>query len=282
MELFDSHAHLEGPEFDDDLDVTLLNARSAGVTGIVLPGEDLTTSQRVAVIAAQFPGLYGAAGFHPHEASRLTPDGLAGIEKLLSHPRLVAVGEIGLDFHYDHSPRDVQVEAFLTQLGLARSHAMPVIVHCRDAWEALDDTLAFWAREAAPAYHGRPLGVLHYYSSDLETARRYIGLGFLISIHTSVTHPRANALREVAAALPLESLVIETDSPYGAPQAYRGKRNQPAFVIEAAKKIAEVRGQSLEVVAAATTANARRLFRVGASPDGAQASLQASMTEVAR
>jgi TatD DNase family protein len=283
MELFDSHAHLQGPEFDDDREVILLHARSAGVTGILLPGEDLTTSQRVAVIAGQFPGVYGAAGFHPHEASRLTPDGLEGIEKLLGQPRMVAVGEIGLDFHYDHSPRDVQVEAFMTQLDLARRSAMPVIVHCRDAWDALDDTLALWAQDAVPAYGGQPLGVLHYYSSDLETAWRYIELGFLISIHTSVTHPKAQALREVAAALPLASLVIETDSPYGAPQAYRGKRNEPAFVIEVAKKIAEVRGESLEAVSAATTANARRLFRLETSSDAVKAAPQrASSMEAAR
>ncbi len=224
------------------------------------------------MIAEQFAGIYGAAGYHPHEASRLTPESLGGLEKLLAHPKMVAVGEIGIDFYRDHSPRHVQIDAFMAQLDLARRLTLPVIVHCRDAWDALDETLAPWAREAASAYRGLPLGVLHYYSSDIETAQRYIGLGFMISIHTSVTHPKLTLSREVAAALPLDSLVIETDSPYGAPQAYRGKRNEPAFVLEAAKKIAEVRGQSLEEVAAATTANAKRLFRISAPTAGTKAS----------
>ena len=259
---FDSHAHLQEPEYEDDLDVVIAEARAAGVAEVLLPGEDVTTSQRAAMLASRFDGLYAAAGFHPHEAAKLTPTGLEAIERLLAQPRVVAVGEIGLDFYRDHSPRDKQIEAFQSQLTLAAKHALPVVVHCRDAWEALDETLAPWARDAAPRYGGQPLGVLHYFSSDVETAGRYIKMGFLISIHTSVTHPKSAQLREVAAALPLEALVIETDSPYGAPQAYRGQRNEPAYVVEAANLIADLRGVSPAVVAAATTANARRLFRV--------------------
>ncbi|HLF79308.1 MAG TPA: TatD family hydrolase [Dehalococcoidia bacterium] len=271
IELFDSHAHLQEPEYEDDLDVVVAEARAAGVNEIVLPGEDVTTSQRAAVVAERFAGVYAAAGFHPHEAAKLTQEGLSRIEALLSQPKVVAVGEIGLDFFRLHSTQAEQLNAFMVQLDLAQRHTMPVIVHCRDAWEALEETLAPWAQQAAPSYRGPHLGVLHYFSSDVATARRYFELGFLISIHTSVTHPKAGQLREVAAALPLEALVIETDSPYGAPQLYRGKRNEPAFVVEAAKKVAEVRSESIDVVANATTANARRLFGLDRRKDAALA-----------
>jgi len=267
IELFDTHAHLQEPEFEDDLDDVLRAAAAAGLTGIVLPGEDVTTSQRAAYLAGHYAGVWAAAGYHPHEASQATAEGLTKIERLLEEPHVVAVGEIGLDFFRNHSPRDAQTLAFTAQLDIAAAHVMPVVVHVRDAWEAVDQTLVPWAKRVAASYAGKPLGVLHYYSSDVETATRYVDLGFLISIHTSVTHKKSALLRDVVAALPREALVIETDSPYGAPQAYRGKRNEPAYVLEAAQAIAQVRGESLETVAAATTANARRLFRLDAPVD---------------
>jgi TatD DNase family protein len=269
IELFDSHAHLQEPEFEEDLDAVIIEAAVTGVRGIVLPGEDVTTSQRAAIMAERLEGVYAAAGFHPHEASRLSADGLAGIEKLLSHRYVVAVGEIGLDFYRMHSTVEEQLGALEAQLELAAKHQLPVIIHCRDAWEAMGDTLQPWARSARSSYGSEPIGVLHYFSSDVVTAQRYVESGFLISVHTSVTHPKSTQLREVAAQLPLESLVIETDSPYGAPQAYRGQRNQPAYVIEAAGAIARQRGMDIDEVGAATTANARRLFRL--DPSGRRA-----------
>jgi TatD DNase family protein len=244
-------------------------AGAAGLSGIVLPGEDVTTSQRAAYLAEHYAGVSAAAGFHPHKASLATAESLGKIERLLEQPHVVAVGEIGLDFLRNHSPVEAQIGAFGAQLEIAAAHTMPVIVHCREAWQALDGSLMPWAQRVGASYAGRPPGVLHYFSSDVETAKRYVDLGFLISIHTSVTHKKSAQLREVAAALPLEALVIETDSPYGAPQAYRGKRNEPAFVIEAAKAIAEARGETLETIAAATTANARRLFRLDSPAEAA-------------
>jgi TatD DNase family protein len=147
-------------------------------------------------------------------------------------------------------------------LALAETHTLPVVIHCRDAWEDAARVLVPWARRVAPAFGPQPLGVMHYFTGTLHEARRYIDLGFLISVHTSVTHPKSAALREVVARLPLEALVIETDSPYGAPQNVRGKRNEPAHVVEAAKQIAELHGVVLENVAEVTSANARRLFRL--------------------
>jgi len=265
IELADSHAHLQEPQFEADLDAVLLAARRAGVTAVVVPGVDATTSQRAAVLAERYEGVFAAVGFHPHEAARLTPAGLEQVGRLLDHPKVVAVGEIGLDFYRMHAPREAQVAALAAQLELASERALPAVIHCRDAWEALAEQLVPWARGAASAFAGRPLGVLHYFSGSLAEAQRYVELGFLISIHTSVTHPKAERLREVAAALPLDVLVLETDSPYGAPQAQRGRRNEPAYVLEAARQVGEERGVPIEEVAAATTANARRLFGLHAS-----------------
>jgi TatD DNase family protein len=187
---------------------------------------------------------------------------LMAIEALLADDKVVAVGEIGLDFYRMHSSVEEQESALSAQLEVAAKHTLPIVIHCRDAWDAAAPLLGAWAQRVTPAFAGRPLGVLHYYTHDVETARHYAELGFLISIHTSVTHPKASQLREVAAALPLGALVIETDSPYGAPQVRRGKRNEPSYVVEAARQVAEARGVSVEEIAAATTTNARRLFRL--------------------
>jgi TatD DNase family protein len=258
----DTHAHIQGDEFTDDLDAVIERAHEAGVVQLVLPAVDLATAQSGLALARRYEGLYATAGYHPHEASLLTPAALSATGALLSDERVVAVGEIGLDFYRMHSSVVEQEAALSAQLEVAAKHTLPVIIHCRDAWDAAEPLLGAWARRVASAFAGKPVGVLHYYTHDVETARHYVELGFLISIHTSVTHPKAAQLREVAAALPLESLVIETDSPYGAPQVRRSKRNEPSYVVEAARQIAEARGVSVEEVAIATTANARRLFRL--------------------
>jgi TatD DNase family protein len=262
ISLIDTHAHIQGDEFTDDRDAVIGRAREAGVVQMVLPAVDLATAEAGLLLARRYEGLYATAGYHPHEASLLTPAALAAIEALLAGERVVAVGEIGLDFYRMHSSVAEQETALAAQLELAAKHTLPAIVHCRDAWDAAEPLLGAWAKRVAPSFAGRPLGVLHYYTHDVATAQRYVERGFLISIHTSVTHPKASQLREVAAALPLDSLVIETDSPYGAPQVRRGKRNEPSYVVEAARQVAEVRGAGIEEVALATTANARRLFRL--------------------
>ena len=258
----DTHAHLQEPEFADDVDAAVQRARDAGVTTIVAPAVDLVSARTGLALARRHEGVFTTAGYHPHEASEFTPDALRDLEGLLSDAKVVAVGEIGLDRYRMHSPFAVQLEVFAAMLALAGAHELPVVVHCRDAWEDAAGLLAPWARRVAAAFAGRPLGVMHYFTGTLDEARRYIDLGFLISVHTSVTHPKASALREVVAQLPLESLVIETDSPYGAPQSVRGKRNEPAYVVEAAQQIAELHAVVLHNVAEVTSANARRLFRL--------------------
>jgi TatD DNase family protein len=267
IELVDSHAHIQEPEFADDREAVIERAQAAGVSTIVIPGEDVASSEAAIALAEHHQGVFATAGFHPHRATGFE-GGHDSIGRLLEHPRCVALGEIGLDYYRMLSPIGDQVSCFVSMLYLASAYRKPVVVHCRDAWDSLADVLPSWADEVRGDYErdhaGHPLGVLHYFSADLETAQRYIDLGFLISIHTSVTHPKSSALREVAVALPIESLVVETDSPYGAPQSVRGKRNEPAYVLEAVKQIAALKGLPVEDVVAATTANARRLFRIPA------------------
>lgn len=256
----DTHAHLQEPEFAHDADDVIRRAANAGVTRLVVPAVDLATARTGLDLARRHDGVYATAGYHPHEASALDVDALGEIERLLDDDRVVAVGEIGLDFYRMHSPIDAQVAALDAMLTLAERHTMPVVVHCRDAWEATAEQLVPWARRVAPAFGDHPVGVLHYFTGTLEEAQRYIELGFVISVHTSVTHPRQQPLRDVVAQLPLESLVIETDSPYGAPQSQRGKRNEPSYVTEAAKQIAVLHGVDLDYISEVTSANARRLF----------------------
>lgn len=268
---FDTHAHVQEPEFDEDADAAIERAKAAGVLEMVVPAVDLESAKRSLALAERHDGIYATAGFHPHDANRLTDEALAEVDAMLALPNVVAVGEIGLDYFRLHSTREEQLAAIEKQLALAGKHAMPVIVHCRDAWDDCEAVLAPWARRVATRFDGRPVGVLHYFAGSLEQARFYVDLGFVISIHTSVTHPKQTQMREVACGVPLQSLVIETDSPYGAPQAFRGKRNEPAYVVESAKRIALERGISETLVAEATTANARRLFvlpeRTGAAAE---------------
>lgn len=260
--LVDTHAHIQGHEFDDDRDDTVRRAVEAGLVAIVVPGVDLESSVAAVRLAERHETVYAAAGYHPHEASRLDQAGREAVESLLAHERVVAVGEIGLDFYRNHSPREAQIEAIEFQLGLAAKYGLPVIVHNRDSQETLWPMLRSWAASARASFADQPLGVMHYFSGTPEEAAAYTDLGFMISIHTSVTHPKADLLRSVVAETPVESLVIETDSPYGAPQVLRGKRNEPAFVREAAVKIGEVKQTNEEAIAVATTANAARLFRL--------------------
>jgi TatD DNase family protein len=263
MRLFDSHTHLQFPEFNDDRDAVLSRAREAGVEAMVVVGTDVASSEKALALADSDPGLYAAVGCHPHVARHFDSGALDRLRKLASHPRAVAIGEIGLDFYRNLSPRDAQMRALRQQLALAADVGLPIVVHCRDADEETYPVLAEWVRALGQSRGERPVGVMHYFSGSPELAHRYVELEFLISIHTSVTYPNAGERRAVAAALPLDSLVVETDCPYGAPQSRRGQRGEPADVAEAVAEIAELRGTTAEEIATRTSDNAWRL--VGAS-----------------
>jgi TatD DNase family protein len=269
--LFDTHAHIQLREFERDASAVLERARSAGLTGMLVLGVDSTTSEAALALALEHEDVHAAAGYHPHDAKDLATESWETIGHLAHQPEVVAIGEIGLDFYRDLSPRDVQIPVLERQLELAREVSKPVAVHCREANETLFPILESWSLAMGGSLSdGRAVGVMHYFSGDVSDAERYADLGFLISVHTSVTHPNSEQLRCVAAEMPLETLVVETDSPYGAPQSLRGKRNEPANVKEAVAKVAEVRGTTFESVAAATTANAQRLFVPIAEPAGAR------------
>jgi TatD DNase family protein len=253
--LVDTHAHLDDRAFAKDLDEVLERARLAGVQAIVLPGLNLRSSREVIALAHRYPGLYAAVGVHPHDARTLTPEVLEHLAGLAADPKVVAIGEIGLDFYRNLSPREVQVRAFRDLLALAREVQKPVIVHDREAHREVLSALEAHARE--PGFRG---GVLHAYSGDLEMAQKVVSWGYHVGLAGPVTYPNAHRLREVAAQVPLAHLVVETDCPYLPPQPYRGRRNEPAWVAEVASAVAQARRASLDAVASATGENARRLF----------------------
>jgi TatD DNase family protein len=256
MQLIDSHAHIDFPQFDVDREAMLDRARAAGVTTLLAIGSGPGPEKLDAAIpyAEQHDWIYASIGTHPHEAKDFTPQHLDQLSKLAAHPKVIAWGEIGLDYFYDHSPRDTQARVFRDQLGRAHQAKLPIIIHCRDAWP---DTLAILDEVWRPTGLG---GILHCFTSTLEDAQRGVDMGFLISFAGNSTYPKASNLRDVAKALPLEKILIETDSPFLAPQGFRDKRNEPAYVAEVAKGIATVRNLTKEEVAAATAANFCRLF----------------------
>ena len=255
-ELFDTHAHLHFPDFADDLPAVLERARAAGVTRLLTIGTDVATSEAAVALAAREPHVWASVGVHPHDAADADDAVLAAIARLMAEPRVVAIGEIGLDFFRNLSPREAQERTLRSMLDLARRVAKPVLIHCRDAHEA---TLAILA-EARVAELG---GIMHCFSGDVAIARRCLDLGLLISLAGPVTYPNARALPDVARFVPADRLVVETDCPYLPPQGYRGKRNEPAYLALTAARVAELRGESLATLGPRMSDNALRLLRIG-------------------
>lgn len=254
--LIDSHAHLEMREFDHDRDDVIRRAAEAGVEAIVTVGTTLRDCGKALAIAARHANVYAALGIHPHDVKGIDEKTYDSLRKLVGRPKVVAYGEIGLDFFRNRSPRDVQIRCFSEQLELADEFDLPVIIHDR---EAHVETLRI-----LKAWKGEKRGIVHCFSGDAVMAKQCLDIGFYISIPGPVTYPKAEKIIEVVRKVPLERLLVETDAPYLAPQAYRGKRNEPAYVIHAARKIAEIKGLTLADVAAATTQNARAVFGMDA------------------
>lgn len=251
--LIDTHCHLDATRFDEDRAAVLARARAAGVRRMVTIGCDEESSRRALGLAATHDDVFASVGVHPHEAAA-APEGFdETLEALSQHERCVAIGECGLDYYYDHSPRERQREVFARQVALARKVRKPLVVHVRDAWsDTLDVLHAEGARDAG--------GVIHCFSGSLEDAERSLELGFYLSIPGIVTFKSPGDLPEVVKRVPLDRLLVETDSPYLAPAPYRGKRNEPAYVLEVARKVAELRDMSLEEIVEVTGKNARTLF----------------------
>ena len=252
--LADSHSHIDDERFDRDRDQVIERAAAAGVDLIVNIGADMASSARSIALSEKYACVYAAVGMHPHDAKEMREQDYIQLERWTVHPRVVAIGEIGLDYHYDLSPRPIQKEVFLRQLDIARKTGKPFIIHER---EAHADTLDI-VRNAARGLNG----VFHCFSGSVETARTYLDMGFYISVAGPVTFPKSIKTKEVAKFVPLDRLLVETDSPYLTPEPYRGKRNEPAYVRIVAEDIAGLRNISLEELAEATSRNLRKLFAI--------------------
>ncbi len=259
--LVDTHAHLDFRQFKHDLDAVLDRAWQAGVTAIVTIGIDLETSRAAIALAEAHERVFATVGFHPHDAKIADAAALAELRELAQHPRVVAIGEMGLDFYRDRSPRDVQRRVFRQQLQLAAEVGKPVVIHDRQAHTQTLDILRRWVAESQPK-PGQRRGVFHCFSGDLDLAWAAIELGFLIGVDGPLTYHNAHQLRATVKALPLENLLVETDAPFLTPHPHRGKRNEPAYVRLVAQKMAAVKNLPLEEVAQATTANAQALFQL--------------------
>ena len=255
--LIDSHAHLDNNRFSGDLDEVILAAHSAGVRHILSIGCDLQSSMTNAGLAARYEPLYAAVGFHPHDATALNQESLDQLRQLLQQPKVVAVGEIGLDYYRNRSPHDIQQQAFRRQILLAKEVGKPIIIHDRDAHE---DVLMILAEERA----GDVGGVLHCFSGDETMARRCLDMGFYLSFTGAITYPKNDAVRTMLRSLPLDRILLETDCPYLSPQPFRGKRNEPAYLVYTAQTLAEVKGLKLADVARITSRNCHDLFGIGA------------------
>ena len=250
--LIDTHAHLEWRDFDEDRREVIKRAVDRGVKNIVDVGYSLESSLKALELAHSNPGIYAAVGIHPHEASAVTPDALESLARLSSDPKVVAIGEIGLDYYRNLSPRGVQVSAFKAQLELASTLDLPVIIHCREAYGDLIKMLREYKAEVE--------GIMHCFSGSYETAKQCMALGFYLSFAGPVTYPNAKRLERIVYKLPMERLLIETDSPWLAPQPVRGKRNEPSYIVYIAERIAEIKDAEIRDVADSTTRNAETIL----------------------
>ncbi len=254
--VFDTHAHLDDPRYDEDRELVISRMREAGVSGCATIGADMPTSRAAAAIAQRTAGVVAAVGIHPHEAKTYTVECLDEIKAMLGLPWVRALGEIGLDYYYDLSPRDAQKTAFAAQLELAVAENVPVIFHVREAHEDAYEIMALHKKKLPPC-------VMHCFSGSYETAKRFLDLGLMISLAGPVTFKNARVQHDVAKRVPLERLMCETDSPYMSPEPFRGKRNEPARVVFVAEMIASLRAQTDErsTVLDALDRNARKFYR---------------------
>ncbi len=256
-QLIDTHAHLDHAQFDTDRETVIARAHETGISHILSVGCDLASSQANIDLAERYPNIFASVGIHPHDAREADESAIAELKTMISNSqKVVAVGEIGLDFYRDRSPRDVQRLAFRRQIALAREVHLPIIVHDRDAHE---EVLRILREESADEVGG----VLHCFSGDAAMARACLELGFLLSFPGTITYPKNNAAREVVRSIPIDHLLVETDCPYLAPQTFRGRRNEPAYVRHTAEMIADIKGLTVDDVARITTLNAFRLFGIG-------------------
>jgi TatD DNase family protein len=253
--LIDSHCHIDDARFDTDREAMMTRARAVGVTHFVTIGCDIETSRAAVKLAQEYPYIAATVGVHPHEVKRIEPGWYDELRSLARNPGVMAYGEIGLDYHYDHSPRDIQRLRFREQVQLARELRLPIVIHTREAQE---DTIAILKEEKAHELGG----VFHCFSGDAWLAKDALDLGFYLSFSGVITFQNASMLRDIVKTVPMDRVLVETDAPYLTPVPHRGKRNEPAYVRHVADKIAELHGLSTQEVEEATMKNTKRLFGI--------------------
>jgi len=253
--LFDSHAHLNAEQYKDDLEEVIDRARAEGVSNMLVVGFDRPTISRAMQLAETYEFIYASVGWHPVDAIDMTDQDLAWLEELAAHPKVVALGEMGLDYHWDKSPKDIQKEVFRKQIELAKRVKLPIIIHNREATKDIVDILIESGAEEVG-------GIMHCFSGSFETARECMKMNFYISFGGPVTFKNAKSVKEVAAHIPLDRLLIETDCPYLTPHPFRGKRNEPSYVKLVAEELANLHNISYEELANKTTENAKKLFGI--------------------
>jgi len=257
--LVDTHCHLDFVSLKEDIEAVVARAAEAGVTTIIVPALDLDNAPAVLALAGRFPGIYAAVGVHPNSAAGWRDEWIDDLRGLAGHEKVVAIGEIGLDYYWDKTPPATQHHALAAQLDLAAELGLPVILHNRDASADVLAQLTA-AAQRRPRPDNTPPGVLHSFSAGAEMAAAALALGYALGFTGPLTFKKADDLRAIAAAVPLDRIVVETDAPYLTPEPYRGRRNEPAYVRFVAERLADVRGLPYDAIAQATTANAHRLF----------------------
>lgn len=253
--LFDTHVHLNAEQYNEDLEEVIERAQSEGVATVVVVGFDRPTIKKAMELADQYSFVYASIGWHPVDAIDMTDEDLAWIEELAAHPKVVALGEMGLDYHWDKSPKDIQKEVFRKQIALAKRVKLPIIIHNR---EATQDIVAILKEEGAEEVGG----IMHCFSGSAETAEECMKMNFYISFGGPVTFKNAKNVKETAAEIPLDRLLVETDCPYLTPHPFRGKRNEPAYVKLVAEELARIKNLSFEEIAEITTNNAKKIFGI--------------------
>lgn len=254
MKLFDTHAHLDDERFDEDRKQLIEQIQKDGVSLVVNPGADMKSSRAAIKLAEIYDFIYAAVGIHPHDVKDITDEDLIELEAMAKHPKVVAIGEIGLDYYYDNSPRELQREYFIRQIELANKLSLPIIIHSRDASMETHEILKEYKKDIGC--------VLHCFSQSLEMAKEYLELGCHLSFAGPLTFKNSNKLKEVARNIPLDKIFIETDSPYLTPQPYRGKRNDPSKVRYVAEELSNLKGISTEKIAEITMDNALKFFGI--------------------
>ncbi|GIL12161.1 MAG: hydrolase TatD [Chloroflexota bacterium] len=257
--MIDTHCHLNFDSYRDDLEAVIARAAAAGVTRVIVPAIDPNTSRDILALCSRHAGLFAAVGIHPNSSADFTPALLKPLADMAAHPKVVAIGEIGLDYYWDKSPKPKQFEAFESQLALAAKLALPVIIHNREASADIMDILESWIRGLPDSLKTRP-GVLHSFSAPADIAERALEAGFYIGFTGPITYKKADDLRAVAARVPLDRLLVETDGPFLTPTPHRGQRNEPAYIPFIVERLAALHQVTVEQMAQATTENAARLF----------------------